>query len=80
VESSLAACIQINGPVTSIYRWDGVVQKEQEFAVKIKTSTNKTESVVAFLMANHPYKVPEILVHRVCSSADYSTWINEIES
>lgn len=32
VQARLAACAQTEGPVTSVYRWDGAVQKDKEMA------------------------------------------------
>jgi periplasmic divalent cation tolerance protein len=30
IEAKLGACAQVLGPITSVYRWEGEVQTEQE--------------------------------------------------
>ncbi len=40
VEAQLAACVNIVSPVTSVYRWKGVIQKEQEWLLLIKTTSD----------------------------------------
>ena len=37
VETKLAACVQITGPITSIYRWKGKVENTREWLCLIKT-------------------------------------------
>ena len=36
VKKRLAACVQIVGPVTSVYRWQGKVESAQEWQCQIK--------------------------------------------
>ena len=49
VEERLAACINIFGPIASIYRWKGAVQEDTEVAFVAKTAhqnlTSLTERV-----------------------------------
>ena len=37
VDDRLAACVQIVGPVTSIYRWQGEIKTAQEWQCSAKT-------------------------------------------
>lgn len=61
VTQKLAACVQILPPMTSVYVWDGAVQKETEHLLLIKTLPEKYDEVEAFITANHTYEVPEIV-------------------
>ena len=36
VERGLAACVQIDGPVTSHYRWEGKLERSEEFRLTFK--------------------------------------------
>jgi periplasmic divalent cation tolerance protein len=78
VEGNWAACVQISGPVQSVYRWDGAVQRAQEYVLRLKTSERCLETALEALRVRHPYSVPEILWHPVNASQDYSQWISGI--
>lgn len=78
VESRLAACVQIVGPITSIYRWKGDVELEEEFLLLIKTRSIKFPDVRMLIEENHPYEVPEIIsVPITGSSASYLEWMEK---
>jgi periplasmic divalent cation tolerance protein len=78
VTSRLAACVQIDGPITSIYRWQGQVCEAQEWRCTMKTLASLTQQLVASIHSLHPYDVPEVLVITVehCEPA-YATWLAE---
>ncbi|MBE2216077.1 MAG: divalent-cation tolerance protein CutA [Opitutaceae bacterium] len=76
VEAGLVACAQINGPVTSIYRWDGAVETAQEFRLTLKFASARQHEVGTWLHAHHSYQTPQW----VCISADsvsknYLNWV-----
>lgn len=75
VETKLAGCVQIDGPLASIYHWQGKLQKDTEFRLSCKTTLAQREIIVEFLQANHPYEVPEIVVIDVEPSQSYAAWI-----
>ena len=61
VENRLAACVQIQGGVHSIYRWEGKICEEQEVLLSAKTTDSKWSEISAFIQSAHPYDLPEIL-------------------
>jgi periplasmic divalent cation tolerance protein len=61
VEARLAACVQILPAMTSIYRWEGEIQRESEHLLLIKTLAERYDELESFLLANHPYEVPEVV-------------------
>jgi periplasmic divalent cation tolerance protein len=61
VESHLAACVQMNEGIYSVYRWKGVVCEEQEILLSAKTMSHQWEEICAFIKESHPYDLPEIL-------------------
>lgn len=78
IEGRLAACVQIDGPIESHYRWQGAVEQATEWRVTIKTSEAATEQVVAAVHRHHPYDEPEILVTPVVGgSPGYLRWLSE---
>jgi periplasmic divalent cation tolerance protein len=76
VEERLAACVNVLPSMTSIYRWRGVVEREMERQMIIKTTRNRVPAVQTRLAALHPYEVPEFLVLSVAdSSSAYFEWV-----
>lgn len=77
VRGGLAACVQISGPLTSVYRWQGVVETTEEFACHCKTTLAAATACEREIRNLHPYTTPEILVIHCRGSADYAAWVRE---
>lgn len=78
VERHLAACVQIVGPITSVYRWQGKVESAQEWQCQIKTRQALLDDVSDAIREIHPYEVPEIIaVPIVAGSREYLIWLEE---
>ncbi|MFE3577888.1 divalent-cation tolerance protein CutA [Streptomyces vinaceus] len=76
VEARLAACAQVNGPVTSVYRWQGALESAQEWQVLFKTTEAAYPALEARLSAGHPYDTPEIIATPVVRGSErYLAWI-----
>jgi len=76
VGAHLAACVQIQSGVQSIYRWGGRLCEEQEVVLVAKTTTEQWSAISAFIKQNHPYDVPEIIAQPITHShADYARWV-----
>jgi periplasmic divalent cation tolerance protein len=65
IEGRMGACVQISGPVTSVYRWQGNIETSQEWRLIVKTIESRRDQVVDYLHRNHPYELPEIVEHSV---------------
>lgn len=61
VEERLAACVNLVGPIRSIYRWDGAVCDDAEQLLVIKTRRALFERLAARVVELHPYDVPEVI-------------------
>ena len=76
VEEGLAACVNVLGPVESVYRWQGAIERAGEVQLLIKTTGARFDALQARLAALHPYDVPELLAFRAERGApDYLAWI-----
>jgi periplasmic divalent cation tolerance protein len=64
VEERLAACVQIIGPITSVYRWEGRVVEADEFLLLMKVPADGVEALAAFVHDRHPYDTPELTAVR----------------
>jgi periplasmic divalent cation tolerance protein len=77
VERRLASCVQIIGPITSTYRWQGEIETASEWLCLIKSRQNMYEELEAAIREVHAYDVPEILaVPVVAGSKDYLAWLD----
>lgn len=76
VDRGLAACVQIDGPVTSVYRWQGAVETATEFRCICKTTLERADACTAALLAGHPYDLPEVLRVQCGASAAYAAWVS----
>jgi periplasmic divalent cation tolerance protein len=76
IEARLGACAQVVGPITSVFRWDGAVQTEQEWRVEIKTAADRVPALTEHLRTAHSYDVPEIIATPIeGGSAAYLAWL-----
>jgi periplasmic divalent cation tolerance protein len=79
VEARLAACVQVLPQMTSVYWWEGTVQRDAEFLLLIKTLPEKWDELRDFITANHSYDVPEIVaVSSEMLSDRYAAWLHDV--
>lgn len=73
---NLVACGNILPGATSLYRWEGAVQRDEEAVVIMKTLGRLAPRVLERAAALHPYDVPELLVQPVADgAAEYLDWV-----
>lgn len=78
LENSLAACVQIEGPITSHYKWDGVIQSSSEFRLTLKAGIACWPELKEQLATLHPYEQPEILMLPVADTTEgYLNWVTQ---
>ena len=78
VEERLAACMNILGPVRSIYRWQGAVETADEVAAIFKTSHLQADTLIARIAAMHSYDVPCIATWPIDKIlASYAEWVED---
>jgi len=76
IERRLAACVNILAPCSSVYRWQGAIQRDEEHPLLIKTARDRYADLEALIRANHPYELPEIVaVSIVHGLPAYLQWI-----
>ncbi|MFN3152796.1 divalent-cation tolerance protein CutA [Bremerella sp.] len=76
IANSQGACVQIIGPMTSVYRWQGAIQKDEEFLLSIKTTSQVFPSLAELIRQHHSYDVPEIIaIPIVDGSSEYLEWV-----
>lgn len=78
IDARLGACVQIVGPIRSLYRWQGEVADDQEWQLLIKTTAERFPALEAHIKKNHTYDTPEIIITPIIGgSAEYLAWVGE---
>jgi len=75
IDARLAACVQIDGPITSHYVWERSTQRSVEWRLTIKTLASAAAALSELVHRIHPYDIPQWVVlstHEV--SPDYYRW------
>jgi periplasmic divalent cation tolerance protein len=62
IARNLAVCVQIDGPVTAVYRWKGQIEHAGEFRLCLKFLPGQLTAISAWVQGNHPYEIPEWIV------------------
>lgn len=76
VDERLAACVQVLGPITSTYRWQGAIEHGEEWLCLIKSHSDNYAELEQAIRRVHPYQVPEILAMPVVAgSQSYLEWL-----
>ncbi len=77
VEDRLAACANVYDGATSIFRWEGAVQQENEALLIAKTPRDLVDAATDLIVLEHPYDCPCVLAVPVAGGhQDFLTWIN----
>jgi len=77
VEQGLAACVQIEGPILSFYRWKGQLERSEEYRLSLKCCVDQLPALEGYILAHHPYETPEWIVVRADRVGEkYLSWLN----
>ena len=60
IHARLAACGQVIGPITSVYRWQEATHEEEEYLCLLKVPTEGLDVLTSFVRDRHPYDTPEL--------------------
>jgi periplasmic divalent cation tolerance protein len=76
VERRLTGCVQIAGPIESIYRWQGKIERAKEWQLWIKARSSQFAEVEQAIRQLHRYEVPEVLAVPVVDGSEaYLNWL-----
>jgi periplasmic divalent cation tolerance protein len=76
VQEGLAACTQVAGPIASVYRWNGAIERAVEWQCIAKTSGAALPGVLGRIRALHSYEQPEIVATLIdAGDPGYLDWI-----
>jgi periplasmic divalent cation tolerance protein len=76
VEKRLAACVQVLGPLSSYFHWQGKLDMANEYLCLIKSRNDLFHELETVIKDMHPYEVPEILAVPIeKGSIEYLEWM-----
>jgi periplasmic divalent cation tolerance protein len=76
IEAKAAACVNVLGACTSVYRWHGQVEQADEIPLLIKTTAAQYGALEALIRRLHPYELPEIIAVPVAHGLPaYLQWV-----
>lgn len=74
----LIACANIYDQVTSLYRWQGEIQKETEVVMVAKTAEPAVPKAIAAIKRLHSYELPCVVSYPVENGFEpYLQWVNQ---
>jgi periplasmic divalent cation tolerance protein len=77
LEKRLAACVQVVGPVASMYWWKENIETAKKWLCVIKSKKEMYRELAWMIQQNHPYDVPEILVTSIATGdPEYLRWLD----
>lgn len=78
VDKRLAACVNVLGEISSMFRWKGAVQKETEVAFIAKTAANRLDELTMAVKAAHSYDEPCVVAWELAGgSSSFLQWIED---
>lgn len=78
VEEGRAACAQVEEAITSVYQWKGELHREKEARILFKADPGNKDGLVSWILADHPYEVPEVLAWPAESgNPAYTEWVRK---
>jgi len=76
IERRLAACVNVMGECTSVYRWEGSMERAAEVPMLIKTSAARYPELQSVIRELHAYELPEIIAVPICDGLpEYLQWV-----
>lgn len=75
VHRGLAACVNLLGPCASIYRWQGAVERGDEYRALFKTTPELARELADAIAAAHSYDLPVIEIWPVAAGDSVVDWV-----
>jgi periplasmic divalent cation tolerance protein len=75
ISRRLATCVNMF-PVSSVYRWKGEIEEDNEIAMFVKTDSSRFEEITKLVKSLHTYEMPAIEFWGIEGEKEYLNWIH----
>ena len=80
VEDGIAACVNIQPSITSVYRWQGKTETTSESLMIIKSPAENYSDIEKRIVELHPYELPEVIAVPIVAGLEpYLSWLSSPE-
>jgi periplasmic divalent cation tolerance protein len=76
VGEGLAACANVLAPITSVYRWKGVVERATETPMLLKTTRTRVKELESRFVQAHPYETPAFVAWPLDLSGSHGPFLH----
>jgi len=77
IDKKLAACVNIVDKLSSLFMWEGKLDKARESLLIIKSKKEKLPRIIRLVKSLHSYEVPEIIAIPIAGGEkEYLRWID----
>ena len=81
VKAGLAVCVQVDGPISSHYRWKGKLHRDEEFRLSFKCLPDNIVALERHVLEHHPYDTPEWIVMKAEHVGEkYLSWARSTDT
>lgn len=82
LEEKLVACANIEAEHIAIYKWEGMIQQENEASLIVKTTKTNVHQAIARIKHLHTYQIPSIVAWPApVADESFSSWVkSEVEA
>ena len=78
IKDKLAACVNINKNINSLFIWKNKMFDEKEIELSFKTNEQKVKKLISFLELKHPYECPSIIAFPIKNAnKKFINWVKE---
>ena len=78
IKNKLAACVNINKNINSLFIWKNKMFDENEVELSFKTNDKRVKKLISFLELKHPYECPCIIAFPIKKTNDkFLNWVKE---
>ena len=78
IDKSLAACVNISSQVSSYYKWQGKVCKDEEYVLFIKSLESFFDEIKKIILRHHSYDLPCII--KIPCTGGYQPYLEWVRS
>ena len=76
VGAKRVACVNVVGPVESVYEWQGQVDQAAEWMLMMKCTRDQCDGLKSAVLELHDYDVPELIMWPISDGhGPYLDWI-----